>query len=98
MKASKGRGKAGRSLSYVTKVQFNCNLMVGKAYTAMLDLLPGDEFELKLCSKQIKLIPLGSAGELHPCAHLPAASAGLTTWRVRTAGCLHHCVPRSLRS
>ena len=46
----------------------------------MLDLKPGDEFEIKLGRKQIKLIPLGSAGELHPCAHLPAANAGLTTW------------------
>jgi hypothetical protein len=32
------------------------NLLVGKAYTAVLDLLPGDEFE-------IKLITLGAAEE-----------------------------------
>jgi hypothetical protein len=38
-------------------------LMVGKAYTAMLDLKPGDEFEIKLGKKQIKLIPLGSPEE-----------------------------------
>jgi hypothetical protein len=37
--------------------------MVGKAYTAMLDLKPGDEFEIKLGKKQIKLIPLGSPEE-----------------------------------
>ena len=36
-------GKAGRKLSYVTKVQFNGNLLVGKAYTAMLGLEPGDD-------------------------------------------------------
>ncbi|MFU8884976.1 MAG: AbrB family transcriptional regulator [Cyanobacteriota bacterium] len=59
----KGRSKGGRSLSYVTKVQFNGNLMVGKAYTAQLDLKPGDEFEIKLGRKQIKLIPLGSADD-----------------------------------
>jgi hypothetical protein len=53
----KGRGKGGRKLSYTTKVQFNGNLLVGKAYTAMLDLQPGDEFEIKLGRKQIKLIP-----------------------------------------
>jgi len=29
----------------------------------VLDLLPGDEFEIKLGRKQIKLIPLGSADE-----------------------------------
>jgi hypothetical protein len=29
----------------------------------MLDLQPGDEFEIKLGRKQIKLIPLGSTEE-----------------------------------
>jgi len=58
----KGKGKGGRSLSYVAKVQFNGNLLVGKAYTAMLGLEPGDEFEIKLGRKQIKLVPAG-AGE-----------------------------------
>jgi hypothetical protein len=61
--SGKGRGKAGRSLSYATKVQFNGNLLVGKAYTAQLGLEPGDEFEIKLGRKQIKLIPLGSTEE-----------------------------------
>ena len=58
-----GRGRQGRQLSYVTKVQFNGNLLVGKAYTAQLGLEPGDEFEIKLGRKQIKLIPLGAAEE-----------------------------------
>jgi hypothetical protein len=44
-------------------VQFNGNLMVGKAYTAQLGLKPGDEFEIKLGRKQIKLIPLGSTDD-----------------------------------
>jgi hypothetical protein len=61
--ATKGRGKGGRKLSYTTKVQFNGNLLVGKAYTAQLDLQPGDEFEIKLGKKQIKLIPLGSTDD-----------------------------------
>jgi hypothetical protein len=61
--SGKGRGKAGRKLSHTTKVQFNGNLMVGKAYTAMLDLKPGDEFEIKLGRKQIQLIPVGSGEE-----------------------------------
>jgi hypothetical protein len=59
----KTRGKGGRKLSYTTKVQFNGNLLVGKAYTALLDLKPGDEFEIKLGRRQIKLIPLGSSDE-----------------------------------
>jgi hypothetical protein len=58
-----GRGKGGRKLSYVATVQGNGNLLVGKAYTAMLDLEPGDEFEIKLGRKQIKLVPAGGAEE-----------------------------------
>jgi len=56
-------GKGGRKLSFTTKVQFNGNLMVGKAYTALLDLKPGDEFEIKLGRKQIRLVPLGATDE-----------------------------------
>ena len=57
--SSGSKGRPGRSLSYATKVQFNGNLMVGKAYTAQLGLEPGDEFEIKLGRKQIQLVPLG---------------------------------------
>jgi hypothetical protein len=60
---SNGRGKGGRKLSYVATVQGNGNLLVGNAYTAMLDLAPGDEFEIKLGRKQIRLIPAGTADE-----------------------------------
>jgi len=59
-----GKGRPGRSLSFATKIQFNGNLLVGKAYTAQLGLQPGDEFEIKLGRKQIKLIPLGAAEEV----------------------------------
>ena len=55
-----GVGKGGRKLSYVATVQGNGNLLIGKAYTAMLDLSPGDEFEIKLGRKQIRLIPAGA--------------------------------------
>ena len=61
---SGGKGHPGRSLSFATKIQFNGNLLVGKAYTAQLGLQPGDEFEIKLGRKQIKLIPLGAAEEM----------------------------------
>ena len=56
-------GKGGRKLSYVATVQGNGNLLVGKAYTALLGLEPGDEFEIKLGRKQIKLIPAGAEAE-----------------------------------
>ncbi|MEB3354094.1 MAG: AbrB family transcriptional regulator [Cyanobacteriota bacterium] len=59
--SGKGRGKGGRKLSFTTKVQFNGNLLVGKAYTAQLGLQPGDEFEIKLGRKQIQLLPLGAS-------------------------------------
>ena len=60
---SAGVGKGGRKLSYVAKVQGNGNLLIGKAYTAMLDLQPGDEFDIKLGRKQIRLIPVGGSEE-----------------------------------
>ena len=60
---SAGIGKGGRKLSYTAKVQGNGNLLVGKAYTAMLDLQPGDEFDIKLGRKQIRLIPVGGEEE-----------------------------------
>ena len=58
-----GRGKGGRKLSYTATVQGNGNLLVGKAYTAQLGLEPGDEFEIKLGKKQIRLVPVGGADE-----------------------------------
>ena len=54
-------GKAGRKLSYTLEVQGNGNLLVGKAYVAMLNLEPGDEFEIKLGKKAIRLLPTGAA-------------------------------------
>ena len=56
-------GKGGRKLSYTATVQGNGNLLVGKAYTAMLNLNPGDEFEIKLGKKAIRLIPVGGSEE-----------------------------------
>ena len=58
-----GVGKAGRKLSYIATVQGNGNLLIGKAYTALLDLKTGDEFEIKLGRKQIRLVPVGSSDE-----------------------------------
>ena len=55
-----GIGKGGRKLSYIATVQGNGNLLIGKAYTALLDLKIGDEFEIKLGRKQIRLIPAGT--------------------------------------
>lgn len=59
----KGVGKGRRRLSYTATVQGNGNLLVGKAYTALLDLNPGDEFEIKLGRKVICLVPVGGGDE-----------------------------------
>ena len=56
-------GKGGRKLSYTAKVQGNGNLLVGKAYTAMMNLEPGDEFDIKLGKNAIRLIPVGGSEE-----------------------------------
>ncbi len=40
-------------------MQGNGNLLIGKTYTAMLDLKPGDEFEIKPGCKQAQPIPVG---------------------------------------
>jgi hypothetical protein len=58
-----GSGKVGRKLSYTATVQGNGNLLIGKAYTALLNLQPGDEFEIKLGRKQIRLVPVGAEDE-----------------------------------
>ena len=60
---SAGIGKGGRKLSYIATVQGNGNLLIGKAYTALLDLETGDEFEIKLGKKAIRLIPVGGSEE-----------------------------------
>ena len=56
-------GKGGRKLSHVATVQGNGNLLIGKAYTALLDLKPGDEFEIKLGRKQIRLTTVDATNE-----------------------------------
>ena len=56
-------GKGGRKLSYIARVQGNGNLLIGNAYTAMLELSPGDEFDIKLGKKAIRLVPVGSTDD-----------------------------------
>ena len=58
--SAKGRG--GRKLSYTARVQGNGNLLVGNAYTAMLELEPGSEFTIKMSKNSgiIRLVPAGT--------------------------------------
>ena len=57
-RSAQRKGANGRDLSFSTHVHFNGNLMVGKAYTAMLDLKPGDQFRIQFSQDEIRLVPL----------------------------------------
>jgi hypothetical protein len=48
-------GTTGREASYRSIVHANGNLVIGAAYTRALNVLPGDEFEIKLGRKHINL-------------------------------------------
>lgn len=50
-----GNGRGGRSASYRISVQSNHNLLIGSAYTRLMGLNPGDEFEISLGRKHIHL-------------------------------------------
>ncbi len=55
-------GRGGRSASYRITVQSNGNLLIGSAYTKQMGLQPGDEFEISLGRKHIRLKQLDSDG------------------------------------
>ena len=50
-----GQGRGGRSASYRISVQANGNLLIGAAYTKQMKLEAGDEFEITLGRKHIRL-------------------------------------------
>ncbi|MEL6778538.1 MAG: AbrB family transcriptional regulator [Cyanobacteria bacterium J06597_16] len=58
-----GGGRGGRSASYRITVQSNGNLLIGSAYTKQMGLQPGDEFEISLGRKHIRLTQLDSNAE-----------------------------------
>lgn len=57
----RGNGRAGRSASYRISVQSNGNLLIGSAYTKQMGLEPGDEFEIAMGRKHIRLNKLDAA-------------------------------------
>ena len=56
-------GRGGRSASYKISVQSNGNLLIGSAYTKQMGLQPGDEFEITLGRKHIRLKQLGQGDD-----------------------------------
>jgi hypothetical protein len=55
---SSGRGRAP---TYRVTVHANRQIVIGKVYTEMMGLQPGDEFEIKLGYKHIHLVKLESS-------------------------------------
>jgi AbrB-like transcriptional regulator len=53
----------GREASYRATVQRNGQLLIGKAYTKALNLVPGDEFEIKVGYKHINLKAINKEAE-----------------------------------
>lgn len=53
--APSANGRGGRLPSYRISVQSNGNLLIGSAYTKQMGLNPGDEFEITLGRKHIRL-------------------------------------------
>ena len=57
------RTQEATELSYTVLVQDNGDISIEKTYMDLLGIRPGDEFEIKLGRKQIRLIPLGVDNE-----------------------------------
>jgi AbrB-like transcriptional regulator len=62
-RAGDGNGHGGRNASYRVSVQANGNLLIGSAYTKKMDLKPGDEFEISLGRRHIRLKQIGDQDE-----------------------------------
>ena len=58
-----GTAHGGRRAGYRVGVQSNGNLLIGSAYTKQLGLKPGDEFEISLGRKHIKLNFVGASAD-----------------------------------
>jgi hypothetical protein len=63
LEPEKTRDGRGREASYTVTVHKNGQIVIGSAYTREMGLEPGDEFQLKLGYKHIKLEKLGEDGE-----------------------------------
>jgi len=59
------RSRGGREASYRVRVQSNGNLLIGAAYTKQMNLQPGEEFEITLGRKQIRLSQVNPTGGKH---------------------------------
>ena len=89
---SADHSRLGRRLTYTTKVHFNGNLMVGRAYTSLLNLKEGDTFliqieaprgdrqrgEIRLLPRSIASREAAMAGPHAGSEAIPASHGGLS--------------------
>lgn len=59
LEPNKEKDGRGREPSYLVTVHSNGQIVIGSAYTREMGLEPGDEFEIKLGYKHIRLIQIG---------------------------------------
>lgn len=66
----------GRKLSYVARVQFNGNLMVGKAYVNQMGAKPGDSYRIAIGRNgALRLIPINDDGSDRAVEEAPELDA-----------------------
>lgn len=63
LEPEKTKDGRGREASYTVTVHKNGQIVIGSAYTREMGLQPGDEFQLKLGYKHIKLEKTGEDAE-----------------------------------
>ncbi|MBE9138035.1 AbrB family transcriptional regulator [Nodosilinea sp. LEGE 07088] len=63
LEPEKSKDGRGREASYSVTVHKNGQIVIGAAYTQEMGLEPGDEFEIKLGYKHIRLVKLGADDE-----------------------------------
>ncbi len=63
LEPEKTREGRGREASYTVTVHKNGQIVIGAAYTREMGLEPGDEFQLKLGYKHIKLEKVGEGSD-----------------------------------
>ena len=59
LEPEKGKDGRGREASYTVTVHKNGQMVIGSAYTEEMGLQPGDEFQIKLGYKHIRLVKSG---------------------------------------
>jgi len=63
LEPEKAKDSRGREASYTVRVHKNGQIVIGSAYTQEMGLQPGDEFQLKLGYKHIRLEKTGEDEE-----------------------------------